>query len=311
MSKIYIKIILISLLFITPKFLSAEIKNSILVKVGNEIITSVEVETEIMSLLFINNRPINQEEIDKIKRPVVKSLITRTIKEAEIKKFEVTSYNQKQLDQYMLNIAKKFGTDKEGLEDIFIENNLDYVYFKEKFKVELLWNSLIFMLYKNQININPMEVVNTLENNINDQTESKSYHLAEIEILKDGLNSEKLDEIYKYILEKGFEETVSKYSISESKANRGDIGWIDEKNLSKLYKNELASIKQGDVSKPIKLENSINILKIKNIKINQNINIDKDELRIQIIEQKKQEKLQMFSRSHYSNLENKTLIKYQ
>lgn len=311
MSKIYIKIILISLLFITPKFLSAEVKNSILVKVGNEIITSVEVEIEIMSLLFINNRPINQEEIDKIKRPVVKSLITRTIKEAEIKKFEVTSYNQKQLDQYMLNIAKKFGTDKEGLEDIFIENNLDYVYFKEKFKVELLWNSLIFMLYKNQININPMEVVNTLENNINDQTESKSYHLAEIEILKDGLNSEKLDEIYKYILEKGFEETVSKYSISESKANRGDIGWIDEKNLSKLYKNELASIKQGDVSKPIKLENSINILKIKNIKINQNINIDKDELKIQIIEQKKQEKLQMFSRSHYSNLENKTLIKYQ
>ena len=311
MSKIYIKIILISLLFITPKFLSAEIKNSILVKVGNEIITSVEVETEIMSLLFINNRPINQEEIDKIKRPVVKSLITRTIKEVEIKKFEVTSYNQKQLDQYMLNIAKKFGTDKEGLKGIFIENNLDYIYFKEKFKVELLWNSLIFMLYKNQININPMEVVNTLENNINDQTESKSYHLAEIEILKDGLNSEKLDEIYKYILEKGFEETVSKYSISESKANRGDIGWIDEKNLSKLYKNELASIKQGDVSKPIKLENSINILKIKNIKINQNINIDKDELRIQIIEQKKQEKLQMFSRSHYSNLENKTLIKYQ
>jgi len=311
MSKIYIKIILISLLFITPKFLSAEIKNSILVKVGNEIITSVEVETEIMSLLFINNRPINQEEIDKIKRPVVKSLITRTIKEVEIKKFEVTSYNQKQLDQYMLNIAKKFGTDKEGLKGIFIENNLDYIYFKEKFKVELLWNSLIFMLYKNQININPMEVVNTLENNINDQTESKSYHLAEIEILKDGLNSEKLDEIYKYILYKGFEEAVSKYSISESKTNRGDIGWIDEKNLSKLYKNELASIKQGDVSKPIKLENSINILKIKNIKINQNINIDKDELRIQIIEQKKQEKLQMFSRSHYSNLENKTLIKYQ
>ena len=311
MSKIYIKIILISLLFITPKFLSAEVKNSILVKVGNEIITSVEVETEIMSLLFINNRPINQEEIDKIKRPVVKSLITRTIKEVEIKKFEVTSYNQKQLDQYMLNIAKKFGTDKEGLKGIFIENNLDYIYFKEKFKVELLWNSLIFMLYKNQININPMEVVNTLENNINDQTESKSYHLAEIEILKDGLNSEKLDEIYKYILYKGFEEAVSKYSISESKTNRGDIGWIDEKNLSKLYKNELASIKQGDVSKPIKLENSINILKIKNIKINQNINIDKDELRIQIIEQKKQEKLQMFSRSHYSNLENKTLIKYQ
>ena len=311
MSKIYIKIILISLLFITPKFLSAEIKNSILVKVGNEIITSVEVETEIMSLLFINNRPINQEEIDKIKRPVVKSLITRTIKEVEIKKFEVTSYNQKQLDQYMLNIAKKFGTDKEGLKGIFIENNLDYIYFKEKFKVELLWNSLIFMLYKNQININPMEVVNTLENNINDQTESKSYHLAEIEILKDGLNSEKLDEIYKYILYKGFEEAVSKYSISESKTNRGDIGWIDEKNLSKLYKNELASIKQGDVSKPIKLENSINILKIKNIKINQNINIDKDELKIQIIEQKKQEKLQMFSRSHYSNLENKTLIKYQ
>ena len=311
MSKIYIKIILISLLFITPKFLSAEIKNSILVKVGNEIITSVEVETEIMSLLFVNNRPINQKEIDKIKKPVVKSLITRAIKKAEIKKFEVTSYNQKQLDQYMLNIAKKFGTDKEGLKDIFIKNNLDYVYFKEKFKLELLWNSLIYTLYKNQININPIEVVNTLENNINDMTESKSYHLAEIEILKDGLDSKKLDEIYKYILEKGFEETVSKYSISESKTNRGDIGWIDEKNLSKLYKNELASIKQGDVSKPIKLENSINILKIKNIKINQNISIDKDELKVQIIEQKKQEKLQMFSRSHYSNLENKTLIKYQ
>ena len=66
-----------------------------------------------------------------------------------------------------------------------------------------------------------------------------------------------------------------------------------------------------DNSEPIKIENSITILKIVDIKIIENKNLDSAKLKEKIIERKKQEKLGMYARSHYNNLENKTLIKFQ
>ena len=42
-----------------------------------------------------------------------------------------------------------------------------------------------------------------------------------------------------------------------------------------------------------------------------NENVDIDQLKKQLITQKKEEKLELFSRSHYSDLESSTLISFE
>ena len=43
------------------------------------------------------------------------------------------------------------------------QSNIDYETFLENHKIELLWNTLIFQYYKNQTNINTVDLENEIE----------------------------------------------------------------------------------------------------------------------------------------------------
>ena len=51
----------------------------------------------------------------------------------------------------------------KGLKKIFKQSNINYKAYVEKYETELLWNTLIFKLYKNQLNINIVDVERQVE----------------------------------------------------------------------------------------------------------------------------------------------------
>ena len=55
----------------------------------------------------------------------------------------------------------------------------------------------------------------------------------------------------------GFETTALNYSIAASSSNKGDLGWINTKSLSKTFFNVLTQMNINDVSKPIEQQNVI------------------------------------------------------
>ena len=63
-SFIFLVMLMISCLF---QNVSGNIKNNIIVKIENEIITDYEIKNKILTLLFLGNQPINQENINKQK----------------------------------------------------------------------------------------------------------------------------------------------------------------------------------------------------------------------------------------------------
>lgn len=144
--------------------LNAEITNKIIVKVGNEIVTSLDLQNEIMTNLTINKMEINQNNIDEIKNYSIKNLINKKIKQIEIKKYNITEYSKNDINKYLTNIAsEKFNTNVLGLKNIFQQNNISFEIFSENFKTELLWNTLIYSFYKNQMNINMLEIENEIK----------------------------------------------------------------------------------------------------------------------------------------------------
>ncbi|MFL2889456.1 MAG: peptidylprolyl isomerase [Pelagibacteraceae bacterium] len=293
--------------FILTNVLLGEIQNKIVVKVNNDIITNIDIQNEIKTLLLINQKPINQKNIDQSKDIAIKSLIRKLIKKNEIKKFNITKYSKEDINVYLSNISKKNNTNINGLKKIFLEKNANYNVFVEGLQIELLWNTLIYSIYSNQLEVNPYEIENELEMRTNKSVIAE-YKLSEIEL---SLNNEKIEEIYKLIKSEGFKKAVKKFSISNSSNMGGDIGWISKNDLSNIYINELAKFKLGDVTTPIKNENSIVILKIDDIKKINNKNLDVQKIKEQIISNKRDEKLNLFSRSHFSSLENSTLINFK
>ena len=176
--------------------LQSEIINSIIVKVGESLVTSVDIQNEIITNLVINKQDITQKSVNDNKSYAVKNLINKSIKISEINKYEIKNYNKKDLQNYIENIAKNLDTNTNGLKEIFKQSNINYEMFVDRYKVELLWNTLIFQLYRNQININIVDVDNEIEN------------------IKDKKSEEEMEKIREVILNQKKEEKLNLFSRS-------------------------------------------------------------------------------------------------
>ena len=278
-----------------------------IVKVGDSVITSIDIQNEILSNLLINKQIITQENINNNKNYAIKNLINKSIKRNEINKYEIKHYNKKDLRNYIDDVAKNFNTNTKGLKEIFIKYGVNYDSFVEKYEIELLWNTLIFNIYKNQININVIEVKNEVEKILN--TEEVEYNLSEIEIQNSEDVKDKLNSILELIKKEGFETVARKFSIAPSAKKGGLIGWISNEVLSKKYLEQLKKININEISTPIININTVSLFKINDIKKNKN-EIELEKIKQKILLQKKEEKLNLFSRSHFSNLENTIPINF-
>ena len=291
---------------LSKTFLQAAISNSIIVKVGNEIITSTDLKHQVKLLVLINKLEMSQENVNRFKNNAIKSLIRNSIINIEIKKYNIESYNKNDLEKYISSFSAKLGTNKKGLKDLFLSRGLSYEIFIERYKNELLWNTLIFQIYKNQININSVEVENEVNSRLIKNEEQIEYELSEIVIDN---SSQLLNQVKEGIKKNGFSATAKKFSISETASLGGKIGFFNKDSLSKEYLDEIKNLKKGQITNPIKNVSSLVFIRIDDIKIKQG-KVDIQEVKEKILERKKKQKLNLFSRSHFSNIEKTILIKF-
>ena len=176
--------------------LQAKIINNIIVKVGGGIITSIDIENEIMTNLILNKEEISQQNIDKIKNASVKKLINKLIKKGEIDKFNIKEYDKNDLQKYIEFVSKSLDLPSNELKNFFEQKNINYDTFLENHKIELLWNTLIYEIYRNQLNINIIEVEN------------------EIKKIKENKSEEELKKFNENILNQKKEEKLNLFSRS-------------------------------------------------------------------------------------------------
>ena len=128
------------------------IETKLIAKVGDQIISSYDLENKIKTLLFLNNQELNQSNIDIAKNQALRMLIDNKIKKEEIDKYNFTFKKNDVLKKNLENIALSYNTNLNGLK--IFENNINFEIYAEEIKMSLLWNNLIFQLYGNKVNLN-------------------------------------------------------------------------------------------------------------------------------------------------------------
>ena len=286
----------------------AAINNSVIISVGNLPITYLDLVKEMKIISIISNNKIDDSNKEQIKDIAVKTLIKRKIKEIEINKYNIKDYNRSDLKKLIMRTSKNIGTDKEGLKNIMEINNLSFEEIEKRFKIDLKWNSLIFQLYKNKISLNMSEIENKINVELDAVKTNRLVLLSEIEINRPEENDKiVVGKVMENIKKDGFENTAKKFSISKSSEFGGNIGWLNEKKLSKEIYDNIKNLKTNELSKAIYLKETIVIIKKMGEKIPEK-NIKKIKDRIVLIE--KEKKLEMFSNSHFSNLERTTQVDF-
>ena len=300
----YINIKIFVIVFYLIFCKSFALENKIVLKVNNEIITTLDIFDEINELKFFNKNfsMVDEKEIYQI---ALQSILKHEIRKTEILK---NFNNFKVIDENYLNDLikenyKKLGFDNlTDFKDNLKKNEVNFVRFKEKLEINLLWSQIIYTKYFNKVVINEKKLKDQINNMKNS---SKLFNLNEI--VYQAQNLKDVDTVYNIIkndiTKLGFEAAATKHSLSDTSSAGGNIGWVDENALNKQILNELETIPLKSITKPIRISGGFLILqKLEEKEIIKNYNPD-DELN-KLIKFETEQQLSSFSNIHFNKIKN-------
>ena len=295
--------VFISIIFFS---FSLAIENKILFKVNNDIITSIDIFTELKYSEIINKdlkKTTNNQAFEIAKR----SLIREKIKEIELKKLlKEIEVEEKFLNNLLINYFKSINIKTiSEFEKFFISQDIDPNLIKKKISIEILWNQFIYSKFKQNVKIDRKSIQNELSNNV----KKKEFLLSEIlfNINENEKLNDKIVLLKKEIKEKGFSQTALTYSISDTSNKGGKLGWVSETIMNKKIKNEVKKIKVGNYTNPIVIPGGFLIIKIEDIREIDNSSDLNDEIE-KIINDKTNEQLNQFSNIYFNKIKKDMVI---
>ena len=281
-------------------------ENKILIKINNQIITSLDIASEIKYLKAINK---DYSKLNKLKAIEIakKSIVREKIKELELKKIiKELRIDEDFLNNFVVNNFNRLGiTSINDFNNFFSSQNLNPASIKEKITVEILWNQLIYNKFHKSIKIDKQKIKKELMQN----NKQKEYLLSEImfNLTADENLKDKLKIIKKEINENNFSQAALSYSISSTNNNGGNLGWIKDSVLSPKIKKQINKTQIGQITNPIVIPGGFLILKIEQIReTKKDLNIEK-EMEI-IIKEKTNEQLNQFSNIYFSKIKKNIII---
>ena len=284
----------------------SNISDKIIAKIGNEIITNYEIINEINTILALSSRPADKDELKTLQAIAFSSLKKNLIKKTEIEKYKITNYNKLDVSKYIEGVEKNLKLENITLKDHFKRYGANYDTFLDSVVINFKWNTLIYSLYKKQLDIDEDLIRSELNKQIVQKKEIEEFNLSEIVL--ENWDDKKLDTIKKSIEEIGFEKTATLYSNSISSAKGGSIGWVAARSISKDYLEEILKLNKTDISNPIKINSNVVFIKLNDKRKIGQTDLNLAKIEKNIVNKKKEEKLNIFSDSHYLDLEKKFYI---
>ena len=284
------------------------IENKILIKVDNEIITSIDIINESKYLKALNPE-INNLTNDKIFEISKNSILREKIKKIEIlKRVNNVKVERKFLDKLIFNTYSKLGINsKDEFKKHLEKYKIDINTVEDKISIEAIWNEFIYFKFSNKVKIDEEKLRQEInQNKVSNNVSLFLYEIVFNEKDKDSLKI-KYESIKKDISEKGFENAALIHSISDTSRMGGKVGWIKKNSLSKKIKDEIGEINIGEITEPITIPGGFLILNIKDKKkVIEEIDIE-DELKNQI-SYNKNIQLNQFSNIYFNKIKKDVII---
>tara|TARA_B110000008_G_scaffold137138_1_gene139111 strand:- start:101 stop:1030 length:930 start_codon:yes stop_codon:yes gene_type:complete len=300
MSKIKFIIFLTVIFFYSNITFSTE--NKILVKIENQIITSLDINNEYKYLIALNPNIKNSKKEDLIKLSK-RSIIKEKIKKIEIEKnFNNPNIPDEFLNQILKNIYSRIGmNDLNEFQKYLRKNSINLEDVKKKIETEALWNELILIKFSSKIKINEKNLRKKIQKDNNKFF--KSYLMSEIVFEVPDLKKldEKFLEISNTINTKGFTFAALKYSMSSTSNIGGKLDWINENSLNKNILEAIKNLKINNFSKPILIPGGFLILQITEIN-EKKIEIDIENELKKLVNFEKNNQLNQYSKIYFNKI---------
>ncbi len=225
----------------------------VVLKVNNKIITNIDIDNEYRYLIALNTNLQNIEK-KKVMNIAKNSILREKIKEDELSKYFDLNKENKYIENILKNFYQKLGMkDEKEFKSYLSKYNLSFDEVKQKISIEAAWNDLIYKKYVSKLEIDEIKIKKKINELLLKEKESDIYLISEI--LFNAENYEDVKKKYKLIeksiLDSGFKSAANLHSVSSSAKLGGQVGWVNEAQLSEIIKKEILKLKIGEYTKTI------------------------------------------------------------
>jgi len=270
MNTIIIKFFLFALLALSSTMAFSSSQSRIVAIVNDNPVTALEVDNRLNAIIALNNIDTTNINLQQMSEQILFRLIEEKLLADDALANNI-SVNKEEMEYAMKNLAAQNNLTKENLLSFLKEKQIDKEELEKILRAQIIWSKIVKDKFEDsKIVISPEEIKEQFDiiRKYQKNNTDAELQLAEIVINTTPEDNNSKDHANNMIsaINSGadFKNIVKEFSISSSKENGGEIGWVKLSQLAPEIIKRLKDLKIGQVSSPIEQENNIMIFKVLN-----------------------------------------------
>ena len=268
---VFLKFIFLIFIFYHYGFFKFQTKSiekfeGLIVSVNSNVLTTYDLSERIKLALKALDLEDNIFNRDNVREKVLELLIIEKIKKSEAAKENINHTKDELID--FASLLYNFPREQFEEFKLFIneENSIDVDILMEQLSAELMWKKLLQKKFSSKIIISQQEI----EKILNDEKKKQGkyeYNFTEVffenKTNNDWSESKKKLKNFVSLLDQGisFNNLADKYGFGNENQD-SELNWTIEDNLDIEVKKILTEMKEGDISKEIKVNDGYKIVKL-------------------------------------------------
>ena len=266
-TKVCISLILLTLV---PGYVFCKSDFSVAYQVDDQVITNYDIDQVRKLNNLLNGSSISRSEVEKI-------VISNKIKEIYADRLKIV-VSSAELNLQIDDFLKSNKITNKELTSLLRSKGIDIETFYNFVKENISWQKVMDLRFGYKIN--NLAIKDLMPLTSTPKKIEKEYEFFEIFISNERWDPQKANLIANRLeieLNNGadFEKAVEKFSSATSKTNKGKVGPIKKSSLSTQFRNILDGLKRNEVSKPLKVNGGLVLLKLYRTRSYQTVKIPK------------------------------------
>lgn len=243
--------------------------------VNDGIVTQSELDDGIAQVVSrMRQQNIQPPPEDTLRRQVLDRLVMDKIQSQRAERIGITVTDET-LNSQLLQLAQANGMTLADLPDALAGEGINYASFREDMREDIARQQLRRREVLNEVNITPRELDQFMERLKRLPDEQAEYNFSHILIAlpteatqqQQGEMEQLAQEVYQRAADgEDFAQLAIAYSNSQTALEGGQMGWRRGAELPTLLAETIASLRPGEVSRPISAPNGFHIVRLNDMR---------------------------------------------
>jgi peptidyl-prolyl cis-trans isomerase SurA len=237
--------------------------------VNGDVITQSDIDQRLALVAIANGQPIPPDQIEELRRQVLRNLIDETL-EIQAAKADKITVSDRDVDRAIERLAQQNKQTPEQLAAYLEAHGSSIKAIRRQIKGEISWSRLQQKRIEDTVSVGDDEVKAIIDK-LNASKGTEEYRVGEIYISAPGGDVAQAMAKANQILDQlkqgaSFPALARQYSEASTAAVGGDLGWVRPEQLPASLAEALKSLQTGQVSVPIPVAGGVSIIGVQDMR---------------------------------------------